>query len=82
MNKIIMASVLLVLLGLLSIACAGTITPEEAGKYIGRQEEVCGKVVRAYYAAHAKGQLTLLNLDRFSRRRIFTVLIWGRTGTG
>lgn len=78
MRKIITPSVLLVLLGgLLSIAYAGTIAPEEAGKHIGEQETVCGKVVGAFYAAHAKGQPTLLDLDRFARRRIFTVLIWG-----
>ena len=77
MRKIITPSVLLVLLGFLSIAQARTITPEEAGKYAGTQETVCGKVVGAFYAVHAKGQPTLLNLGRVSRSRAFTVLIWG-----
>ena len=77
MSKLITPSVLLVLLGFLSIANARGITPEEAGKYTGTQETVCGRVVRVFYAAHAKGQPTMLNLGRNSQSRAFTALIWG-----
>lgn len=77
MRKIATLSVLLVLFGLASIAHAQTITPEEAGKYTGKQESVCGKVVGAHYAANSKGQPTLLNLGSHPRSRIFTVVIWG-----
>ncbi len=77
MRKLITPSVLLVLLGLLCIAHARGITPEEAGKFTGTQQTVCGRVVRAFYAVHAKGQPTMLNLDKNSQSRVFTVLIWG-----
>ncbi|MDR3555543.1 MAG: hypothetical protein P4L55_12375 [Syntrophobacteraceae bacterium] len=77
MNKIITAAVIFALLGLFAPAHAGTITPEEAAKFTGSQETVCGKVVRAFYAAKAKGQPTLLNLAGVSSDRVFTVVIWG-----
>jgi hypothetical protein len=77
MKKIITAAVILALLVLFAPAPAGTITPEEAAKFTGRQETVCGKVFRAFYAAKAKGQPTLLNLAGVSSARVFTVVIWG-----
>ncbi|MDR3570104.1 MAG: hypothetical protein P4L43_18930 [Syntrophobacteraceae bacterium] len=74
MKKIVTPLVLLVLLGFLPRAQAQGIAPEEAGKYIGKQQTVCGKVFKAFYATRAKGEPTLLDLGR---SHLFTVLIWG-----
>ena len=75
MKKSITPLVLLVLLGCLSVAHAQRIAPEDAGKYTGSQATVCGKVVKVFCAAHAKGEPTMLDFGR--SRGAFTVLIWG-----
>ncbi len=41
-----------------------TISPEDAAKFIGREEIVCGNVASAHFAAASKARPTFLNLGK------------------
>jgi hypothetical protein len=70
--------IIAVLVGFVSIAHAQeTLGPDEAGKFIGQQKTVCGKVAGSHYAVRSKGQPTFIYLDKPYPNQVFTVLIWG-----
>lgn len=53
------------------------ITPDEALKYVGAVETVCGIVASARYASSSRGSPTFLNLGRPYLNQVFTAVIWG-----
>ena len=60
----------------LSCKDPSAIRPEDALKYLGTQQTVCGKVASTNYAITSRGQPTFLNLNRKYPKHIFTVVIW------
>lgn len=54
-----------------------TIEPAAAGKFVGQQARVCGKVASATFASRSRNQPTFLNLDKAYPNHVFTVVIWG-----
>ena len=62
---------------LISHAQERYISPEEAHKYIGEIQTVCGTVASTKYAIRSRGQPTFLNLNRPYPNHIFTIVIWG-----
>ena len=60
-----------------SLACAASLSAEEAASHVGEQATVCGKVASSRYAATTRGKPTFLNLDKPYPNPIFTALIWG-----
>ena len=84
MRKISIFSVLLVVLfGFVSIIFAQqTIKTEEAGKYIGQQKTVCGKVASVShpsgsYTENLTEQPTFLNFNKPFPNQVFTATISG-----
>ena len=63
-----------------SNAPSRSINPADAKNYIGRRNTVCGVVMSASYDARSSGRPTYLYLDEPYPRRIFTVVIWAKTG--
>ena len=51
------------------------LTPQEAQQITGDRTQVCGKVARAWYAAHSKAQTTYLTLERAYQNKTLTVMI-------
>jgi hypothetical protein len=54
---------------------SGSLSPEEAWRYIGKNEIVCGQVVDASYVKSAPESTTYLFLERPSPEQVFTVVI-------
>src|ERR1700679_657546 len=54
---------------------SGSLAPEEAWRYIGKNEIVCGQVVDASYVKSAQDSTTYLFLERPSPEQVFTVVI-------
>ena len=66
------------LLLLLSIvpAFGQHLTTSEAGKHVGEQATVCGKIASERTATQSRGQPTFINLDRPYPNQVFTAVIW------
>ncbi len=78
MKRFKLLLIMALLAGVASIAHAQkTIPPEHAGKFIGKQGTVCGRVASTDFAARSKRQPTFLNLDKPYPNPVFRVLIWG-----
>ena len=65
----------------ISISQEQSIRPNDAQKYIGEENTVCGVVASTAYAIRTKGQPTFLNLDQPYPNQVFKVVIWGSDRT-
>jgi hypothetical protein len=54
---------------------AGSLAPEEAWRYIGKSEIVCGQIVDTSYVSSVRSSPTYLFLGRPSPDQVFTVVI-------
>jgi hypothetical protein len=54
---------------------SGSLTPEEAWRYIGKNEIVCGQIVDTSYVRSVRNSTTYLFLERPSPDQVFTVVI-------
>jgi hypothetical protein len=54
---------------------SGSLAPEEAWRYIGKNEVVCGQIVDTSYAKSVRDSNTYLFLERPSPDQVFTVVI-------
>lgn len=53
------------------------VTPEEAGKHIGKEVVLCGKVYGGIYLSQKDKQPTFLNMGADYPNHLVTILIWG-----
>lgn len=60
------------------VACAASLSPEQAIAHVGEHSRVCGVVASAKYASQSRGEPTFLNLGRPYPKHVFTALIWGK----
>jgi DNA/RNA endonuclease YhcR with UshA esterase domain len=60
-----------------SLACAASLSAEEAAGHVGEQATVCGMVASAKFAANSHSQPTFLDLDRPYPNAVFTAVIFG-----
>jgi hypothetical protein len=59
-----------------SVAAEPVLSPADAAKHVGEHANVCGLVVSAKFATHARGAPTFLNLDQPYPQQVFTAVIW------
>lgn len=74
-------SVLFSFLSLSLIAAAQSVAPEEAGKHVGENIKVCGKIFGGRFFETSKGSPTLLNMGAAYPASPFTVMIPGEVRT-